>query len=102
MGFRTVALSTDASKEPAALAFGADAFVHTPTQPSSSTSNGGDASDPVSALHELSDGAGAKVVVATAVNAAATAGLIDSLAVGGTLLVLAAEPAPMHISPREC
>ena len=89
MGFRTVALSTDPSKELAARAFGAYEFIHT-TAPGA---------DPAASLRELG---GAKVVVATAPDPHGAASLISSLNVNGTLLCLAAEREPMKISPREC
>ena len=86
MGLRTAALSTDASKEVTARALGADVFVDTSV------------ADPVRALIELG---GAKAIISTAPDASATAALLGALAVEGTLLVLAAEPEPMQISPCE-
>ncbi|KAI0711212.1 GroES-like protein [Earliella scabrosa] len=84
MGFRTIALSHDSSKEEMALRLGADEFI--------------DASkvDQAAALQKLG---GMKVIMSTAPNAVATESLINGLAVDGTLLVLAVEPEPMRISP---
>ena len=86
MGFRTIALSFDGSKEALARQLGADAFVD---------------GSRVDQAQELKKLGGVKVVVSTAPNAAATERLLDALAVDGTLLVLAVEPEPMRISPRE-
>ncbi|KAI0777725.1 GroES-like protein [Trametes elegans] len=84
LGFRTAALSFDGGKEALARALGADAFID------------GSKVDQAAALRALG---GAKVVVSTAPNAAATERLLDALAVDGTLLVLAVEPEPMRIPP---
>ncbi|KAI0653881.1 GroES-like protein [Cubamyces menziesii] len=84
MGFRTIALSFDGSKEALALQLGADAFVD---------------GSRVNQAQELQKLGGVKVVVSTAPNAAATECLLDALTVDGTLLVLAVEPEPMRISP---
>ena len=76
MGFRTIALSHDSSKEEMALRLGADEFI--------------DASkvDQAAALQKLG---GMKVIMSTAPNVVATESLINGLAVDGTLLVLAVD-----------
>ncbi|KAM5537135.1 hypothetical protein V8D89_009281 [Ganoderma adspersum] len=84
MGFRTIALSSDSSKEQMARSLGADDFVD------------GSKVDQVQVLQKLG---GMKVIMATAPNARITENLIDALAINGTLLVLAVEPQPMKISP---
>lgn len=86
MGFRTIALSSDGSKEQMARTLGADDFVD------------GSKVDQVQALQKLG---GMRVIMATAPNARITENLIDALAINGTLLVLAVEPQPMKISPSE-
>ncbi len=86
MGFRTIALSSDGSKEQVARSLGADDFID------------GSRVDQVQALQKLG---GMKVIMATAPNARITENLIDALAINGTLLVLAVEPQPMKISPGE-
>lgn len=86
MGFRTIALSHDSSKEEMARELGADEFID------------GSKVDQVAALQELG---GMKVIMSTAPNAGATENLINALAVDGTLLLLAIEPEPMRIPPCE-
>ena len=85
MGFRTIALSSDGSKEKMARSLGADDFIDSSKV------------DQVQALQKLG---GMKVIMATAPNARITENLVDALAVNGTLLVLAVEPQPLKISPR--
>ncbi len=86
MGFRTIALSCDGSKEAMARSLGADEFID------------GSKVDQAKALQKFG---GMKVIMSTAPNAGATENLINALAVDGTLLVLAVEPEPMRIPPRE-
>lgn len=86
MGFRTIALSSDGSKEALARSLGADEFID------------GSKVDQAKALQKFG---GMKVIMSTAPNAGATESLINALAVDGTLLVLAVEPEPMRIPPRE-
>ncbi|OJT01759.1 Alcohol dehydrogenase [Trametes pubescens] len=84
MGFRVVALSSDAGKEALARSLGADEFID------------GSKVDATAALQALG---GVKVIMSTAPNAVATERLLDALCVDGTLLVLAVEPEPMRIAP---
>ncbi|KAI0746832.1 GroES-like protein [Daedaleopsis nitida] len=84
MGFRTIALSHDGTKEEMARALGAEAFLD------------GSKVDQTAALRALG---GVRVIMSTAPNASATENLINALAVDGTLLVLAVEPEPMRIPP---
>ncbi|TFK84968.1 GroES-like protein [Polyporus arcularius HHB13444] len=84
MGFRTIALSCDGSKEAMARSLGADEFID------------GSKVDQARALQKFG---GMKVIMSTAPNAGATENLINALAVDGTLLVLAVEPEPMRIPP---
>ena len=86
MGFRTIALSHDSSKEEIARKLGADEFID------------GTKVNQAAALQKLG---GVKVIMSTAPNASATESLINGLAVDGTLLVLAVEPEPMRIPPCE-
>lgn len=86
MGFRVVALSSDADKEGLARSLGADEFVDVSKV------------DATAAMQALG---GVKVIMSTAPNAAATERLLDALCVDGTLLVLAVEPEPMRIAPCE-
>ncbi len=86
MGFRVVALSSDAGKEALARSLGADEFID------------GSKVDATAALQALG---GVKVIMSTAPDAVATERLLDALCVDGTLLVLAVEPEPMRIAPCE-
>ena len=86
MGFRVIALSHDPTKEAMARSLGADEFID------------GSKVDQAEALQTFG---GMKVIMSTAPNAGATETLINGLAVDGTLLVLAVEPEPMRIPPRE-
>jgi propanol-preferring alcohol dehydrogenase len=83
-GFHVVALSRGAEKRELALRLGAHAYVDTA------------ASDPAEALNALG---GAKVVLATAPDAKAISALVAGLAMGGEIVVVAGEGAPMAISP---
>ena len=87
MGYRTIALSSDSSKEELSRALGADEFID---------------SSKVDQAQALQEFGGMKVIMSTAPNAGITESLIDALAVNGTLLVMAVEPEPMKISPCEC
>jgi len=83
MGFRTVALSTGADKEPLAKKLGAHDFIDTSKV------------DAAEALQRLG---GADLVLATAPHGAAIASTINGLTPRGKLLIVAApfEPFPVH------
>jgi alcohol dehydrogenase, propanol-preferring len=82
LGLTTVALSRGREKESLAYQLGAHAYIDT------------DASD---AAHELQKLGGAKVVLCTAPNAKAIAGLVGGLAAGGQLIVVAAPSEPIEL-----
>jgi D-arabinose 1-dehydrogenase-like Zn-dependent alcohol dehydrogenase len=83
MGFRTVALARGADKRAFALELGASDYVDTA------------ATQPAAALQALG---GASVVLATAPSAAAVASVIDGIAAGGQLLLVAAVLEPLPVS----
>jgi D-arabinose 1-dehydrogenase-like Zn-dependent alcohol dehydrogenase len=83
MGFQTVAINRGADKEPLARKLGAHHYID-------STNN-----DAVAELQKLG---GARVILATAPNAAAISPLVDGLSTSGTLLVPAAPAEPLSIS----
>ena len=83
MGFRTVALARGADKRALALELGATDYVDT------------SAEDPAAALNARG---GAAVVLATAPSADAVTAVLDGLAPGGQLLLVAAVLEPMPIS----
>jgi D-arabinose 1-dehydrogenase-like Zn-dependent alcohol dehydrogenase len=84
MGFRTVAVSRGADKEPLARELGAHAYIDTKT---------------VSAAEGLQKLGGADLVLATAPNAEAIASTIDGLKPRGKLLIVAASAEPMTFHP---
>ncbi len=84
MGLRTVVLSRGASKESLARQLGAHAFIDTTRQ---------------EAAAELKKLGGAQVILCTAPNSAAIAGLAPGLGRGGQLLVVTGAGEPMSISP---
>ncbi len=84
MGFRTVAIGRGGDKKELAAKLGAIAYIDT------------SASDPAA---ELSRMGGAKVIVAAAPNSKAISSLIDGLGVDGKLVVLAADFAPIEVTP---
>jgi D-arabinose 1-dehydrogenase-like Zn-dependent alcohol dehydrogenase len=86
MGFRTVAIGRGQDKEALARKLGASLYVDT---------NSG---SPVEALQKLG---GAQVVLATAPDSKAISGLVDGLAPGGKLVVIAASAEPLAISPLQ-
>jgi D-arabinose 1-dehydrogenase-like Zn-dependent alcohol dehydrogenase len=83
MGFRTVALARGADKRAFALELGASDYIDTA------------ATKPAEALQTLG---GASVVLATAPSAAAVASVIDGIAAGGQLLLVAAVLEPLPVS----
>ena len=84
MGFRTVAIGRGAGTEQLARKLGAHVYVDT---------SAGNAAE---ALQKLG---GAQVILATAPDSKAIAGLVDGVKPGGKLLVIAATPETMAISP---
>jgi len=82
MGFRTVALSRGADKEPLARDLGAHEYIDTAAQ------------EPASALQALG---GADVVLATAPNAPAISATFRGLKGRGKLVVVGATPDPLEI-----
>jgi D-arabinose 1-dehydrogenase-like Zn-dependent alcohol dehydrogenase len=83
MGFETVALGRGKDKAALAQKLGAHHYIDTVR------------SDAVAELQKLG---GARVILATAPNAAAISGLVEGLGVDGTLLVPAAPSEPLTIS----
>ena len=83
MGFRTVALARGADKRALALELGATEYIDTTTEP------------PAAALKARG---GAAVVLATAPSADAVTSVVDGIAAGGQLLLVAAVLEPMPIS----
>jgi D-arabinose 1-dehydrogenase-like Zn-dependent alcohol dehydrogenase len=84
MGFRTVAIGRGADKEELAKKLGAHQYIDI------------DAGSPAEALQKLG---GARLIMATAPDAKAVSGLIDGLAKGGELLVLAVPNDPLSVVP---
>jgi D-arabinose 1-dehydrogenase-like Zn-dependent alcohol dehydrogenase len=83
MGFRTVALSRGADKEALARELGAHVYVDTKS---------------VTAAEGLKKLGGADLVLATAPNAEAIAGVVDGLKPRGKLLIVAAPHEPFSVS----
>jgi alcohol dehydrogenase len=84
LGFETVAIARGADKAEAAKEFGAHHYID---------SNADDVAGRLQAM------GGAKVVLATAASSAAMSAAIDGLRRGGALIVLAATPEPIQVSP---
>lgn len=87
MGFRTVALSSSASKKDMAHKLGAVDYID------------GSKVDQVKALQELG---GAKVIVCTAPNSKIIQNLVGGLTVGGQLLILGLPEEPATVSLGMC
>ena len=83
-GCETVALSRGTDKKELAEQLGADHYIDT------------EAND---AAEELQKMGGAKVILATAPSSKAITSVIDGLSIDGTLLVVAATPEPIEVSP---
>jgi D-arabinose 1-dehydrogenase-like Zn-dependent alcohol dehydrogenase len=83
MGFETVALGRGKDKEPLSKKLGAHHYID---------------SDAVDTVAELQKLGGARVILATAPSAKAISGVVEGLAVNGTLLVPAAPSEPLTIS----
>jgi D-arabinose 1-dehydrogenase-like Zn-dependent alcohol dehydrogenase len=83
MGFHTIAVGRGADKEPLAKRLGAHQYID------------GGAGDAAAALQRLG---GARVILATAPSAQAISGLVEGLAVDGTLLVPAAPSEPLTVN----
>jgi len=77
MGFRTVAIARGADKAELAKKLGADVYIDSQAQ------------DPAAELQKLG---GAKVVLATVINADAMAAVMGGLAVKGTFMIVGAVP----------
>ena len=84
LGFHTVAVGRGDDKQPLALQLGAHEYVDAAR---------GDAGKQLAAL------GGAKVILATAPSASAIQDMIEGLAVGGQLLIVAAVPEPFSVAP---
>ncbi len=85
-GFRTVAVSRGRDKAELARRLGADRYLDTETE---------------NAAGELARMGGASVIVATAPDSKAISSMVDGLAVGGKLLVLAASMEPLAVTPLQ-
>ena len=86
LGYRTVALSRGPEKETLARELGAHVYIDT------------DASDAAAALQKLG---GARVILCTAPNAKAIAGLIDGLGMDGQLIIVAGLSEPLSFYPGQ-
>jgi D-arabinose 1-dehydrogenase-like Zn-dependent alcohol dehydrogenase len=86
MGFTTVAIGRGGDKQKLAQDLGASLYIDT-----SST-------DPAAQLTRLG---GARIILATAPNSKAISALVEGLAVGGQLLIVAADATPLEISPLQ-
>ena len=86
MGFRTIALSTSASKRDLAVSLGAHDFI------------AGTPAEQAQALQQLG---GARVIVCTAPDAQAMSALIGGLDFDGELLVVGASGEPLSVPVRE-
>lgn len=84
MGFRTVALSRGRNKESLALGLGAHAYIDTAEE------------EIGPALNAMG---GARIILATAPNAASMAPLMDGLGVDGQVIVVGSDPAKLGVSP---
>jgi alcohol dehydrogenase/propanol-preferring alcohol dehydrogenase len=84
MGFEVVAISRGADKEPFAAELGAHHYIDTQSE---------DLGERLGGL------GGARVILATAPNAAAISGLVPGLGLEGCLLIVAAPFEPIHVSP---
>jgi D-arabinose 1-dehydrogenase-like Zn-dependent alcohol dehydrogenase len=82
LGYTTVAMSRGREKEALARELGAHHYIDT------------EGSDPGEALHALG---GARVILATAPNAKAIAGLVSGLGIGGQLIIVAAPNEPLQL-----
>jgi propanol-preferring alcohol dehydrogenase len=86
LGFRTVALSRGSQKESLAYRLGAHVYIDT------------DVSDPAEELQALG---GARVILCTAPNSEAIAGLIDGLGMDGQLIIVAGVSEPLQVFPGQ-
>jgi D-arabinose 1-dehydrogenase-like Zn-dependent alcohol dehydrogenase len=86
MGFRTVAIGRGGDKAPLARKLGAHEYVDT------------SAGAPAEALQKLG---GARVILATAPDAKSISALVDGLAPGGKLVIVAAAAEPISVSPLQ-
>jgi D-arabinose 1-dehydrogenase-like Zn-dependent alcohol dehydrogenase len=86
LGYRTVALSRGPEKEKLARELGAHIYIDT------------DAADAAAALQELG---GARVILCTAPNVEAIAGLINGLGMNGQLIIVAGLSEPLSFYPGQ-
>jgi D-arabinose 1-dehydrogenase-like Zn-dependent alcohol dehydrogenase len=86
MGFRTVAIARGPDKARLALQLGAHRYIDSKAE------------DAAKVLAELG---GAKVILATVINAKAMSALIDGLGVDGKLLVVGASTEPIEVTPLQ-
>jgi D-arabinose 1-dehydrogenase-like Zn-dependent alcohol dehydrogenase len=86
MGFRTIAIGRGKDKEELARKLGAADYVDT------------EAGDSSAALQKLG---GARVILATAPDSNSMTALFDGLAVGGKLMVIGADVAPLAVTPLQ-
>ena len=86
LGFKTVALSRGREKEALAYKLGAHVFIDT------------ESSDASKELQKLG---GARVILCTAPNTKAIAGLINGLGIGGQIIIVAGVSEPMQVFPGQ-
>lgn len=86
MGFKTVAIARGPDKAKLALELGAHRYIDSKAE------------DTAKVLTELG---GAKVILATVINAKAMSAVIEGLGIDGKLLVVGASPEPIEVSPLQ-
>ena len=86
MGFKTVAIARGPDKAKLALELGAHRYIDSKAE------------DTARVLTELG---GAKVILATVINAKAMSAVIEGLGIDGKLLVVGASPEPIEVSPLQ-
>jgi D-arabinose 1-dehydrogenase-like Zn-dependent alcohol dehydrogenase len=86
MGFHTIAIARGQDKKDLALKLGAHRYIDSQTE---------------DAAKELTALGGAKVILATVVNAPAMTAVIDGLGIDGKLLVVGASPEPIEVGPLQ-
>jgi D-arabinose 1-dehydrogenase-like Zn-dependent alcohol dehydrogenase len=84
MGFKTVSIARGADKGPLAKKLGADIYIDSTVQ---------------NAAEELTKLGGAKVILATVIDAKSMSSVVAGLGIDGKLVVLGVSPEPIEVSP---